>query len=261
MSAHGMRPVGTDAGGTEFRLNPPPAPRDVERLRERYAGRTGIELIRAIVEVEFPKQVALVSSFGAESSVLLHMVASVNAATPVIFLETGKLFEETLAYRDRLVERLGLSAVRSVSPSPRDIAGQDPDGRLHKADPDRCCFLRKVAPLNRVLGEFAVWITGRKAYHGEARASLPAVEAVGDRVKVNPIVGWSRAGVQAYIDRHALPRHPLEADGFLSIGCMPCTERTADAGDIRCGRWKGSGKTECGIHSANMTRLTDGAVS
>lgn len=261
MPTHGIRSAGTDADSTAIRLKSSSTRRGAERLRERYGGRTGIELIRPIIEDEYPGRVALASSFGAESAVLLHMAASVNVATPIIFLDTGKLFDETLAYRDRLVTHLGLSAVRNVTPSPCDIAIQDPDGQLHKVDPDRCCFLRKVAPLNRVLGEFAVWITGRKAYHGEARASLPTVEAVGGHIKVNPIVGWSRMEVEAYIDRHGLPRHPLETDGFLSIGCAPCTERIADPGDIRRGRWKGSGKTECGIHSTPLTRITDGAVS
>ena len=216
MPSRDKNPVRAGQNDMTIRVDPPSIHRRVEDLRQRYEGRAGLALLRPIIEDEFPDQVALACSFGAESAVLLHMVASVNSATPVIFLNTGKLFDETLAYRDQLIERLGLSAVRNVSPSLDDLTAHDPGGELFQSDPDRCCFIRKVAPLTRVLGDYSVWITGRKAYQGGLRAFLPTIEAVDRRIKINPIVGWNREQVRAYFDRHDLPHHPLEADGFLS---------------------------------------------
>ena len=204
-------------------------------------------LARSITEV-FPGRIALVSSFGAESAVLLHMVAEIDPATPVIFLDTGRLFGETLRYRDRLVRDLRLSDLRSIQPEPEALAAEDADGLLFRREPERCCYLRKVAPLRRALAGFEAWITGRKGYQGGLRTGLPRFEAEAERVKVNPLADWSRDEIEAYLDRHDLPRHPLEADGFLSIGCMPCTDRVAPGEDVRSGRWRGLGKTECGIH-------------
>ncbi|HYE52573.1 MAG TPA: phosphoadenylyl-sulfate reductase [Azospirillaceae bacterium] len=196
----------------------------------------------------FGDRLALVSSFGAESAVLLDMVAAIDPATPVIFLNTGKLFGETLRYRTRLVERLGLTDVREVKPDPADLQRTDPDGVVWAGNPDACCHVRKTLPLERALAGFGAWITGRKRFQGATRAGLPVLEAADGRVKVNPLAGWSRDRLLAYLDARDLPRHPLEADGYLSIGCMPCTDRVAPGEDVRAGRWRGSEKTECGIH-------------
>lgn len=238
-------------------LNPLPFP-DVEGLSEainrafelevRYAELDAPEILTRVLRHEFAGRIALVSSFGAESAVLLHMVAAVDPATPVIFLDTGKLFGETLRYRDELVRRLGLSDVRSVRPTAERLALEDGDGFLFRRDPDRCCYLRKVLPLERALDGFDAWITGRKAYQGGMRSGLVHFEAEGHRVKVNPLARWSRQRLDAYFPRHDLPRHPLEAEGFLSIGCMPCTDRVAPGEHLRAGRWRGIDKNECGIH-------------
>ncbi len=225
-----------------------PAAERVRRLARRCEGLDARALLATLIEEEFPGRIALVSSFGIEAAVLLHLVAEVDPRTPVIFLDTGKLFGETLRYRDALVARLGLSDVRSVGPDVRNLAAEDPDGVLWSEDPDRCCFLRKVAPLHRALVGFEAWINGRKAYHGGRRAGLPLLEAADGRVKVNPLAGWSRDEVAAYFERHGLPRHPLEADGFTSIGCMPCSSRTLAGEGPRAGRWRGLYKSECGIH-------------
>lgn len=222
----------------------------VALLSRRYDDIDGTELIRAFVEREYPGRIALASSFGAESAVLLHMISVVDPTLPVLFLDTGKLFDETLAYRDTLVRALGLSGVRAVTPWGEELAAVDPDGTLHQRDPDLCCFVRKVAPLDRILGDFSVWITGRKAYHGGDRSALPAIEAAAGRIKLNPIVGWDPAAVEAYLVRHDLPRHPLQAEGYPSIGCAPCTVRVCAGEDPRAGRWQGMTKRECGIHQS-----------
>lgn len=206
------------------------------------------ELLGEMIRYEFPKRIALVSSFGIEAAVLLHMVSTIDAGTPVIFLDTGKLFGETLRYRDALVRRLGLADVRSVTPDPQTLATEDPDGTLWHADPDRCCFLRKVQPLERALAPFDAWINGRKRHHGGARAALPVIEAADGRIKINPLASWGPAEIDAYFETHGLPRHPLEANGYRSVGCLPCSDRVAAGENPRAGRWRGRGKTECGIH-------------
>lgn len=202
----------------------------------------------ALAMSEFSGRIALVSSFGAEAAVLLHMVASVDAALPVIFLDTGKLFGETLCYRDSLVRRLGLRDVRTIEPDAARIAAADPDGTLWRSNPDRCCALRKVEPLAHALAGIDAWINGRKRSHGGLRAALPLLERVANRVKITPLAGWTAVDVAAYFAAHDLPHHPLEADGYRSIGCLPCTDRAVSGEDPRAGRWRDRDKTECGIH-------------
>ncbi len=194
-------------------------------------------------------RIALVSSFGTESAVLLHMLAQADPALPVILLDTGRLFPETLAYRDRLVAQLGLRDVRSVRPDPAALAARDAFGGLWALNPDACCTLRKVEPLAAALAPFAVWLNGRKRAHGGARKALPLVEATADgRLKVNPLAAWDATAVEAWRVAHDLPSHPLAALGYTSVGCTTCTSPVAAGQAIRAGRWRGTGKTECGIH-------------
>jgi phosphoadenosine phosphosulfate reductase len=220
----------------------------VRALDRRYRGLETRALLSALIEQEFAGRIAVVSSFGIEAAVLLHLVSSVAPATPVIFLDTGKLFGETLRYRDALAKRLGLSDVRTIHPDVRDVAAEDPEGVLWSEEADRCCFIRKVLPLRRALIGFEAWINGRKSYQGGRRAALPTLEAADGRVKINPLAGWSKDAIEAHFARHDLPRHPLEADGFTSIGCMPCSSRTLPGESARAGRWRGLYKSECGIH-------------
>ncbi|MFQ5347095.1 MAG: phosphoadenylyl-sulfate reductase [Rhodothalassiaceae bacterium] len=217
-------------------------------LSDRYRGAAPEELLRAAIEELFPGRIALVSSFGAESAVLLHMVADIAPDLPVIFLDTGKLFGETLRYRDELVARLGLRHVVTVTPDEARIRTEDAKGTLWAHKPDACCYWRKVEPLERALAGYRAWISGGKRFHGGARARLERFEARDRRIRISPLAEWRRDDVEAYLDRHALPRHPLEADGYLSIGCMPCTDRVAPGETVRSGRWRGLDKTECGIH-------------
>jgi phosphoadenosine phosphosulfate reductase len=193
---------------------------------------------------------AVVSSFGAESAVMLHLVAGIAEATPVIFLDTGKLFDATLRHRDTLIERLGLTDVRSIRPDAAVLAQDDPDGALWRRDPDACCGQRKVKPLDAALAQFDAWITGRKRFHGGSRAGLPIIErAAGGRTKINPLAGWAAGDIAAYVRENELPRHPLEAEGYRSIGCVTCTTAIGADGPVRAGRWAGLEKTECGIHA------------
>jgi len=205
-------------------------------------------LVKRLVQDVFKRRIALVSSFGSGSAVMLHMVAQADPATPVLFLDTGKHFGETRRYRDELAGLLGLTNVRNITPDPVVIEERDPQGVLWSQQPDDCCFIRKVAPLNRALGDFDAWFTGRRSGQSGTRAALPRFEGADGRVKVNGLAGWSQAVVDDYFEEFKLPRHPLEADGFLSIGCMPCTDRVANGEDPRAGRWRGRDKDECGIH-------------
>ena len=217
-------------------------------LIHRFGHLDGQALLEPMLARVFPGRIAIVSSFGAESAVLLHMVAGIDRTVPVIFLDTGKLFAETLAYRDRLVARLGLENVRSQAPDVQALERHDADGRLHASDPDACCHVRKVEPLERALSGLQAWVTGRKRFHGGARAGLATLEAADWRLKINPLARWSRDDVERYSEAHKLPRHPLAAQGFASIGCAPCTQAPGPGGGLRDGRWAGTDKTECGIH-------------
>jgi len=210
-------------------------------------------LLRTVIEQVFPGRIAVVSSFGTESAILLHLAAKVDRAVPVIFLETGKLFPETLAYRDTLIGRLGLTDVRSIRPDPAVIADLDPDGTLWRSDPGLCCWQRKVEPLDGALQGFEAWITGRKRFQGGQRTDLALIESGDDgRTKVNPLAFWTEEDMTAYFNAHDLPRHALEAKGYRSIGCAPCTRAVKPGESARAGRWSGLDKTECGIHDRSV---------
>lgn len=219
------------------------------RVERRFAALDARALVRLCVQDLYPGRVALVSSFGADSAVLLHMVASADKATPVVFVDTGHLFPETLAYRDELVDLLGLTNVQAAAPTSDDLATYDPETFLWSSDPDQCCDVRKVLPLGRAIEGFEAWITGRKRFQSGTRASLPLFEAEGERIKVNPLAGWTASDLLRYLDAHDLPRHRLVAKGYPSIGCIPCTSPVKPGEDARAGRWRGRGKTECGIHT------------
>jgi phosphoadenosine phosphosulfate reductase len=207
------------------------------------------EVIARALRIFGRDRLAVVSSFGTESAALLKVMADVDPAIPVIFLDTGWLFEETLAYRDSLTSMLGLQDVRSVKPEEETLRREDADRDLWFSDPDACCRIRKVEPLQRALAPFAAWINGRKRFHGDLRAAIPLVEADGFRLKFNPFAKASREDIAAIYAEAKLPPHPIAASGFLSVGCMPCTSRGAAGEGVRDGRWRGRAKTECGIHT------------
>lgn len=223
---------------------------DVAWLRERYGHLDGRDLLAAMIREAFPGRIALVSSFGSESAVLIDMIAEIDPATPILFLNTGKLFGETLRYRDTLQERFGLTDLRTLKPDPEEVKAEDRNGLLWTRNLDACCDLRKTRPLDKALEGFDAWITGRKRFQTQTRASLPLIEESEGRIKINPLANHSLEDLQRIANEKDLPRHPLVADGYLSIGCMPCTKRVAPGEDYRSGRWAGTDKTECGIHVA-----------
>jgi phosphoadenosine phosphosulfate reductase len=212
-----------------------------------------VHVIETALRTVGREQLALVSSFGTESAALLKVMADVDPAIPVIFLDTGWLFEETLAYRDTLIAALGLRDVRSIKPLEEALSRQDPDRELWFSDPDACCRIRKVEPLARALKPFSAWINGRKRFQGGARAEIPVVEDDGAKLKFNPFANVSREEIEAIYKLAKLPPHPLVASGYLSVGCMPCSSRTAPGEDARAGRWRGQAKRECGIHTAKTS--------
>ena len=222
---------------------------DVAELNALYAGRAADALAEVLTSPAFGR-VALVSSFGADSAVLLHMAAQIRKDVPVLFVETGWLFPETLRYAEDLSAWAGLTDVRWLRPDPAVLDAKDAK-RLHWSyDPDGCCDLRKVRPLDAALAEFDLWISGRKSHQNRARATLTLFERDAARLKLNPLHDWSSAGISAYAAAVQLPPHPLVADGYPSIGCSPCTSRVQPGEDPRAGRWRGWDKSECGIHKA-----------
>jgi phosphoadenosine phosphosulfate reductase len=227
----------------------PVAKARLARLQSALKDRDAAGILRLALVEEFAGRAAVVSSFGAESAVLLHMVAQIDPATPVLFLNTGKLYGETLRYRDRLQDEIGLTDLRSIGPNPNDRADRDPEGTLWSRDPDACCNFRKVVPVRRALEGFDAQITGRKRFQTHARAAMEKVEFFEGRFRFNPLAEWSLADLEAYMVQHNLPRHPLVEDGYPSIGCMPCTRRVQTGEAYRDGRWAGLDKDECGIHT------------
>ena len=225
---------------------------DAAALIAQYGDLQGKDLLEVMIRDVFKDRIALVSSFGSESAVLIEMVAEIDPSTPILFLNTGKLFGETLRYRDRLQERLGLTDVRAIGPHPNDATKVDPVGDLWQRDHDACCNFRKVLPLARALRGFDAQITGRKRFQTGGRSSLSPIEVDAARgegfFKINPLISWSLEELTSWIEEHKLPRHPLVKDGYPSIGCMACTDRVKPGGDYRDGRWAGTDKDECGIH-------------
>ncbi|MEM9739985.1 MAG: phosphoadenylyl-sulfate reductase [Pseudomonadota bacterium] len=218
------------------------------RLNNELREASAQTILRVAMLREWPGELTYVSSFGAESAVMLSLIADVKPDMPIIFLETGMHFPQTLDYRDNLIETLGLTGVRNIAPAEEERLSLDPKGGLHKADPDACCALRKVRPLEPALEGFDAWITGRKRFHGGARLSLPVFEHANGRFKVNPLASWTQDDVDLFFHQRGLPKHPLVAQGYPSIGCWPCTRPAEDPSDVRSGRWAGMEKTECGLH-------------
>ena len=225
---------------------------DAEALNARFAGASTQALLAAVLRERLVGRVAVVSSFGAESAVLLHLVASIDPATPVLFLDTLRHFPETLAYRDLLIARLGLTGVINLTPDAEVLAARDEAKLRWSYDPDGCCEIRKVVPLAKAMAGFDASITGRKGFQSDTRAGLPRFEIdradAAGRLTVNPLASWSAEDIAAYFAEHDLPAHPLVAEDYPSIGCSPCTSKVAPGEDPRAGRWRGWDKTECGIH-------------
>jgi len=253
----------TPAGGGHSAFTSTPLKDRVSVLNTRYADLNGGHALRATLETPELGRIAVVSSFGADSVVLLHMISQIDKGTPVLFIDTQMLFPETIRYQADLTEKLGLWNVRIIRTDEHEIAARDPDGTLHNRDIDSCCDLRKTRPLNRALKGFDGWVTGRKRHQAQTRAALDMFEAetATGRIKINPLARWSAQDVQDYMIRNNLPKHPLVKRGYPSIGCAPCTSPVAKGEDPRSGRWRGHSKTECGIHFADGKVRREGNVA
>lgn len=222
---------------------------DADRLNTKYAGVDTLTMLRRLIVEENLGRLAVVSSFGTESAVLLHLIAQVSREIRVTFVDTLKMFPETLAYRETLLAHLGLHNADVVTPDPERLAQKDEKGLRWSYDPDGCCDIRKVEPLARAKAGLDSWISGRKAFQSVTRENLPRFEIDNGLLKINPLGDWVKADLDAYFAAQQLPRHPLEAQGYLSVGCAPCTSKVLPGEDPRAGRWRGWEKTECGIHS------------
>jgi phosphoadenosine phosphosulfate reductase len=250
---HSGAPTTLDTNGNRKIDRIDTAPRytesDAIRLNNMFRGRDTVEMLEVLLKENMLGDAAIVSSFGAESAVLLHIIGSIDPTVPTLFLETGKHFPETLLYRDTLIEQIGLKDVRNIMPDPAAIAKKDETGLRWSYDPDGCCEIRKVIPLKTALAPFDAQFTGRKAFQSQTRAALPRFEIEEGRLKVNPLADWDKARIDAYVTEHDLPVHPLVEQGYPSIGCAPCTSKVLPGEDPRSGRWKGWEKVECGIHT------------
>ena len=222
---------------------------DADALNERFAGVDAATMLRELFAEGSLRNVAVVSSFGTESAVLLHLIAQADPTIPVIFVDTLKMFAETLDYRETLLERLGLVNSSVVTPDAAVLAAKDENGLRWSWDPDGCCEIRKVEPLKRAKQGLDSWISGRKAFQSVTRQNLPRFQIEDGRLKINPLGDWTKDDLDAYFALHDLPRHPLEAKGYLSVGCEPCTSTVLPGEDPRAGRWRGWDKVECGIHA------------
>ncbi|MBW4984003.1 phosphoadenylyl-sulfate reductase [Mameliella sp. CS4] len=225
----------------------------VAALNARYRHHSATSVLEGALRDPDAGQLALVSSFGAESVALLHLVAMVDRKTPVLFIDTRLLFAETLTYQQEVAERLRLENLQIIRTDRATLDKRDPYGALRMSDTDACCALRKTEPLNAALDGFDGWITGRKRYQSGTRAALEFFELEDGtgRIKLNPLAHWTPEDVRAYMEENRLPKHPLVAKGYPSIGCLPCTSKVAPGEDPRSGRWRGQEKEECGIHFVN----------
>lgn len=233
---------------------------DADALNARFVGVDTLTMLRELFAEDALGRVAVVSSFGTESAVLLDLVARADKSIPVVFVDTLKMFPETLAYRDQLVERFGFTNSQVVTPNATTLADKDETGLRWSYDPDGCCAIRKVEPLARAKTGLDAWISGRKAFQSQTRQDIARFEVEDGRLKINPLGDWVKDDLEAYFEDRDLPRHPLEAQGFLSVGCAPCTSPVKPGEDPRAGRWRGWDKTECGIHSPNNPESDDGAL-
>jgi phosphoadenosine phosphosulfate reductase len=243
---------------TPDRINTAPrySQADAIRLNNMFRGRDTVEMLELLLRENMLGDVAIVSSFGAESSVLLHLISQVDPTVPVLFLETGKHFPETISYKDRLRQRLGLKDLRELTPDTELLQQKDENGLRWSYDPDGCCEIRKVLPLKKALAGFDAQFSGRKAFQSSTRNALPRFEIEDGRLKINPLADWDKSRLDAYMVEHDLSAHPLVEQGYPSIGCAPCTSKVLPGEDPRSGRWKGWDKVECGIHEA-VTPIAD----
>ena len=197
---------------------------------------------------KFESKIVYVCSFGTESAIILSMISKINKNFPILLINTNFLFPETLEYKEKLLDNLGLHNCIEVTPEKESLKIYDPENNLWKTNVDKCCEIRKVIPLQKELEKFDSWISGRKSYHLDSRENLNPFEQANGKIIINPLVSMTKNQVEEYFNKNSLPKHPLFSEGYLSIGCINCTSKTTNFDNVRSGRWKNNSKTECGIH-------------
>ena len=223
---------------------------EIARESQRLEALSPEERLAFAVEL-FGDRLLFTSSFGAGSGVLLHLWSRVARHLPVVFIDTGFLFDETVAYRDKLATELGLTIEIARPAISRDDFIVEHGADIQQKDADFCCATNKIAPLAPHLARARGWVSGLRRDQSKTRADTPILLPTEDGpVKVHPLATMTSAEANAYMERHLIPEHPLKARRYLSIGCEPCTRAVADGEDERAGRWAGTGKTECGLHTA-----------
>ena len=221
----------------------------IDNVNNILNGKSTKEGIKLLIEDIFLDKISYVCSFGAESAIILDMISKIKKDFPIVFINTLKLFQETIDYKNYLKESLGLKNIIEIQPETNELKYKDKNNDLWKTDTDKCCELRKVKPLNQALKNYDAWFSGRKSYHSDVRQENTMVELHDDKYIVSPLLNWKRVDIENYFLAHDLKRHPLVFQSYLSIGCTHCTSKTIDANDVRSGRWANSEKTECGIHN------------
>ncbi|MBI3999566.1 MAG: phosphoadenylyl-sulfate reductase [Candidatus Omnitrophica bacterium] len=224
---------------------------DLEKLNERFEKTQPEEIIRWAIE-EFRPKIALSSSFQTESVVLLHMVSEIDPQIKIFFLETGWHFKETLGFKNEILKQLGLTNVIDLKADSkkREAFNTKTGGKPYEVDPDYCCQINKVEPLDQALKGLHAWISGIRRSQSKTRRDIRIVEEYhGGIFKINPLANVTSGDLWWYLKEHDLPKHPLFDKGYLSIGCWPCTKPVQPGDDERSGRWAGREKTECGIHT------------
>ena len=217
-------------------------------LNLRFQEQEANEILYESINKFFLKKIVYVCSFGAESAVILHLISNISKDFPIIFLNTGKLFDETLNYRNDLIKLFNLTNIIEIYPEKFDLTKHDANEVLWKADHNKCCEIRKVNPLKKALKPYTTWISGRKGYHSNERREKKVLEIVNSKFVLSPLINWSQNKITEYFESFNIPKHPLYKKGYLSIGCRNCTVTSSDSNNVRSGRWSNTKKTECGIH-------------
>jgi phosphoadenosine phosphosulfate reductase len=221
----------------------------IDTISEEFESREPLEIIRWALET-FAPGIAVSTSFQTESLPLLHMVRQIMPDTRVLFLDTGYHFWDTLTFRERIQHEWGLNVVDLYRDSRWDVFVRDHIRTLPLQDANLCCYLHKVQPMQKALSGLRAWISGIRRDQTANRAHARILELESDGlVKINPLLNWTRLGIQRYREEYHLPAHPLYELGYRSIGCAPCTIAVGTGEDDRAGRWAGRGKTECGLHT------------
>ena len=223
----------------------------LEKQNEEFETKKPQEIIAWAVR-EFSPRLAMTSSFGPESGALLHMVSRIDPSIPVLFLETGYHFSETLEYKNLLVKLFGLTNVIDLKANPEKKAKvvAEYQGVPYERNPDLCCHINKVEPLDVALKNYKAWMSGIRRHQTDFRKSIRIIEEYeGGIYKISPLANFTSRDSWWYLKEHNIPQHPLFEKGYFSIGCWPCTKPVQSGDDERSGRWAGKAKKECGIHT------------